>query len=656
LEHAPERCIAQALTPAVGGLHPFIRSSGWRRALPDITDERTAHTLRSPTELVGLLKGNPLLSSLSSDVIADLINACELVEVPGGTCLLRAGQSLDSFYGVVNGALRVIRRSDDGRESTVREFYRGDTLGVLGLLIDHPFPVDLYAVRDSTLLQLPRARFLSLIETHPPLFLALARVMGERAFNVLEAYVGSRRQSPTARGGNLALLPLSLGRSVVETKDSLVRALQRQRTLLHVTAELVDHALGAGSAATENGRGAEVTAWLSDQEQAADVVLYECDPRLPFWNARCRRQSDRIVIVAAAGEPRKEVLGRVMAHDGPDGMSRPIDLVLVHPPTTALPSGTKAWSALPHLRAIHHVRSGCQPDIERVVRRLVGLPTGLVLSGGGARGIAHVGVIAAIVEAGIPIDYVCGTSMGSIFAAGLALGFDISRMRAEVRELFDRPFALYDLTLPISSLLAGKKLNRVLHRQLGDGDVEDLWLPFFCVSTDLSRAKLIVHERGCLWKAVRASCSIPGIFPPLPMEGRTLVDGGLVDNLPLDLLLERCTGPIIAVDVSPYGDPGFERPSGRIAAWLRELRSRVRGEPASPPLFDILMRSTMVGSKFRQEVALTEAEQIVYLEPPVASFGALEWRAHRRLFDIGYRYAREQLVRFRSLFPSLGTH
>jgi NTE family protein/lysophospholipid hydrolase len=242
--------------------------------------------------------------------------------------------------------------------------------------------------------------------------------------------------------------------------------------------------------------------------------------------------------------------------------------------------------------------------------------------------------------------------MGALFGATLALGFDVPRMRRELRRVFARPLALYDATLPISSLLAGKKLNRVLHDQLGDADIEDLWLPFFCVSTDLARAGLVVHDRGCLWKSVRASCSLPGIFPPLPMNGETLVDGGLVDNLPLDLMLERCPGPIIAVDVFPYGDPGFERPRSRIARWIRDIRSRIRAERASPPLFDILVRSTLVGSKVRQDLALTRAAQVVYLEPPVASFGALEWRSHRALFEAGHRYAAREIERHRALLPS----
>jgi NTE family protein/lysophospholipid hydrolase len=601
------------------------------------TEAGTDRTARD--ELRALLQRAPLLSSLGDEALNDMAEACELADVQGGTCLLRAGQSLDGLIGVIHGGLRAVRRSDDGLEQTVREFYRGDSFGVMSLVSERPFPVDLFAIRDSTLLRLSRARFRSLAQAYPPLLLALARLLSDRSFDALEALVTAPRQSPSARGGNLGLLPLSLDGAVLEITNLLVDAARKERPVTHVTADLVDRALGPGAAA------GHVSAWLSQLERSDNLVLYQCDLRRPEWTARCRRQSDRLVVVAKGDQPRLDLFVR-------DGLARPIDLVLVHPRTTQLPSGTSAWSGLPDLRSIHHVRSGDRRDIARVARRLVGRPTGLVLSGGGARGIAHVGVLAAIVEAGIPIDYVSGTSMGAIFGAGLALGFDIPRMRAELHELFDSPFALYDFTLPISSLLAGRKLDRVLRHQLGDADIEDLWLPFFCVSTDLAHAKLVVHERGSLWKSVRASCSIPGIFPPLPMDGQTLVDGGLVDNLPLDLLLERCTGPVLAVDVFPYGDPSFERPSGRIAGWLRTLRTKLRGEPASPPLFDILVRSTLVGSKFRQQVAMSGAEQIVYLEPPVASFGALQWRAHRALFDAGYDYARKELTRFRSLFPS----
>ena len=602
-------------------------------------------------ELRALLTRAPHFASLDGETLAALVDACDVIDVAGGTCLAEAGQPFDALLGVLHGGLRIVGYGKDGTQRTIRELYRGDMMGVMGLLSDRPFPVALFAVRDSTLLRLSRERFLTLARWQPQLLLSLARLMSERAFDVLEAFASNTRQPQSARGGNLAILPLSLDQSVLATKDLLIGLALGEQRAIHVNAPLVDAALGQGAADSEGDDGARVTAWLSNLERAADVVLYECDPRLPAWTARCKRQSDRLVILAAARDSPARMIGQAIAHARTDDLPRPIDLVLVHPPETRVPSATRLWSTLPDVRAIHHVHGRDRRDLARVARRLVGKPTGLVLSGGGARGIAHVGVIVALAEAGIPIDYVCGTSMGAIFGAGLAMDFGGDRLRAEVHELFAKPFALYDLTLPISSLLAGKKLDRVLQRQFGDADIEDLWLPFFCVSTDLARAKLVVHERGPLWKSVRASCSIPGIFPPVPLDGRTLVDGGLVDNLPLDLLVERCSGPIIAVDVFPYGDPGFTQPSGRIARLLRQLRSRVRGEPASPPLFDILVRSTLVGSKFRQQVAMSHADDLLYLEPPVAEFGALQWRSHRALFEAGYDYARHELSRQRARFP-----
>ncbi|HEY2744716.1 MAG TPA: cyclic nucleotide-binding and patatin-like phospholipase domain-containing protein [Polyangia bacterium] len=588
-----------------------------------------------------LLARDPLWSSLGRDVLGDLVDACDLVDVPGGTRLVRAGETLDALLCVVHGSLRVLGAGDD-RAHTVREFYRGDTLGIMGLVSDRPFPVELYAVRDSTLLRLPRACFVALAAKHPPLLLALAKMMGERAFEVLEAYVDGPAARVTPRGGNLALVSLSDADAVRDVAALLVRAFETERPLTRVSAALVDDTFGIGTAASATRQNA-LTAWLSQLEDRADMVVYECEPRQAAWTARCLRQSDRVVLVASAADADRLDVRALESLSRPGGLTRAIDLVLVHPLSTRLPSQTCRWLGVPDLRAIHHVRH--PGDVARAARRIVGRPTGLVLSGGGARGIAHVGVIAAIADAGIAIDYVCGTSMGAIFAAAVALGLDLPHMRAEVHELFGKPFALYDLTLPISSLLAGKKLDRVLHRQLGDADIEDLWLPFFCVSTDLSRAEMVVHERGCLWKSVRASVSIPGIFPPLPLDGRTLVDGGLVDNLPLDLMLERCRGPIIAVDVFPYGDPGFVEPRNAITRRLRKWRTRWRSEPASPPLFDILVRSTLVGSKVRQREAMSRGDQILYLEPPVASFGTLQWRAHRELFDVGYRYARDALAR-----------
>jgi NTE family protein/lysophospholipid hydrolase len=362
--------------------------------------------------------------------------------------------------------------------------------------------------------------------------------------------------------------------------------------------------------------------------------------------ARCVRQSDRLVIVAHPGDKQRidEIIMRIkQAHRG--GVVRQIDLVVVHPPTTPLPSGTEQWARLPDVHRIHHVRQDERGDYARVARHVLGRPIGIALSGGGARGVAHLGVLAAVIEARIPIDCICGTSMGAIFAAGLAQGWNIERMREAVDEMLTPRLALYDPTIPISSLLGGRKLDRVMRELYGNARIEDLWVPFFCVSTDLTRAEPVVHDRGVLWQSVRASCSIPGMFPPTLVDGRVLVDGGLMDNLPIDLFSNRHGGSIIAVDVFPYGEPTLMHPAGAIWSRVHKLRDRLHRPRMTPPLFDILMRSTLVGSKFRQEAVMATMKNLVYLKPPVASFGMLHWRAHKALYAAGYTYAKEALER-----------
>jgi predicted acylesterase/phospholipase RssA/CRP-like cAMP-binding protein len=591
------------------------------------------------TELIELLVAEPVFSQLAADALSDLADAFEVFEVQGGGYLLRAGDRLDALYGVLSGGLRMIRRNGAGGAQVIGEVYRGQMLGVMSMFIEQPMPLDLLVLRDSTLLRLSGAKFLAVTRKHPSLLNAFLRVMSERALDLIEAVASTSRTS--RRKGNFALIPIS-----GEAREALSRTVEIMRIkdgATHVTAAMVDDSFGRGTSGGDDPRTAE---WLSKLERGQNALLYECDLQIPAWTARCVRQSDRLIIFAAPGDERRiDELVTAIERARNGGLERRIDVVLVHPPTTILPATTRPWLHLPDVDRVFHVRAGERRDYARVARHVMGRPIGVVLSGGGARGIAHLGVLAAILETGIPIDCIAGTSMGAIFAAGFAQGWSIAHMREAVHDIFTPPLALYDFTIPISSLLAGNKLDRVMRKLYGEANIEDLWVPFFCVSTDLSRAKLVVHDRGSLWKSVRASCSIPGMFPAMPFDDRMLVDGGLMDNLPIDLFSECYSGSIIAVDVFPYGDPTFEHPSGPIASLLRRFREWLKREQVAPPLFDILVRSTLVGSKFRQETVMPRLKNVLHLEPPVASFGILRWRAHRALYEAGYQYARAELAR-----------
>jgi len=276
----------------------------------------------------------------------------------------------------------------------------------------------------------------------------------------------------------------------------------------------------------------------------------------------------------------------------------------------------------------------------------------LVLGGGGARGFAHIGVIRAIREAGIPIDAVGGTSIGAIIGALVALRWDDEHILQSCKRAFidDRP--LDDFTFPLFAVLRGEKLGRTLRHYMGDVDIVDLWLPYFCISTNLSQGRMEAHHSGTLWRAVKASATLPGILPPVIKQGELHVDGGVLDNLPVGVMKRFIGGNTIAVGASVAQE--FTVPVDSFPTTLQYVRSRLTGEAKHvnlPTLGELLIQTTTLDSS-RSAGELQEGIDL-YLKPPIQAFDLLDWKAIYKLVDIGYDYAREQLSRWISTNPSV---
>ena len=281
-------------------------------------------------------------------------------------------------------------------------------------------------------------------------------------------------------------------------------------------------------------------------------------------------------------------------------------------------------------------------DFGRLARCLSGRAVGLALGGGGARGFAHVGVLRALKEAGVAIDLIGGTSMGAVVAALHAMGLDCQAMLRMAHDLFlaEKPYR--EFTLPMISLIRSRRLDRVVRRTYGDTRIEDLWLSYFCISTDLTAAEMVTHDRGPLWRAVRASSSLPGVFVPVVDEGHLLVDGGVMNNLPGDVMRARCGGRVIVVNVSPEQElsvPWKQFPSPWKLLWDRILRFKRRARV--PSILDVLMRTIVASSDHRAEQVKADAD--LYLHPPVARYGLLEFAAYEEITEAGYQYAKETL-------------
>ncbi|HRD28173.1 MAG TPA: patatin-like phospholipase family protein, partial [Caulobacter sp.] len=270
----------------------------------------------------------------------------------------------------------------------------------------------------------------------------------------------------------------------------------------------------------------------------------------------------------------------------------------------------------------------------RMARVLTGRSVGLVLSGGGARAYAHIGAIQALRERGVPIDFVGGASMGAIVAAGVAMGWDEAEMDRRIRDAFVDSSPLDDVAFPLIAMTHGEKVRGRLREHFGDSQIADLWLPFFCVSSNLTTGAYHLHRRGPLRHALRASIALPGVMPPAIDNNNVLVDGAVMKNFPSDVMRATQLGPIVGVDVTRGRSITADDVARPSSVWRWLLSGDWR---KGPPIVALLMRAATV-STGRDLLAAREATDLLIL-PKVDGVDIRDWKAFEPAVDAGYRAA-----------------
>jgi NTE family protein/lysophospholipid hydrolase len=588
-----------------------------------------------------------LFGGLSEEAVRDLEAEFERVHVTAGETLIRQGERADCMYLVLSGRLRAYVDRSDGPDAPVGEIGRGEIVGEMGLLIDEPRSATIRAVRDSEVLRLSKDVFDRFIEKHPLALKAITRVNLMRLRRTL---LSSRMETPAA---TVAIVPAGRNAPLGEFTRALVRSLSAFGPTLHLDRERFERDFGDGANALSSGR---VTAWLSEQEGKYRCIVYESDGTRSPWTRRCLRQADHVLAVGQGGSDPAigEAEAEIQPFDWRDRTGRR-DLVLVHAPETVRPSGTAAWLAARHVDGHHHVRMGSTADFDRVARFVTGRAVGVVLGGGGARGMSHIGSMRAVRERGIPVDLIGGTSSGALIGAALAKGFDCETLFEECRKTLSSTGSLLDPTLPLMSLVRGRRIARILEYAFSDLLIEDLWIPYFAVSSNLTRARLMVHRRGSLRRAVRASISLPGILPPVVEDRDLLVDGGLMNKLPVDVMRGLCNGgKVLAMSICAAGGLESPQPFGEhVSGWglLRRKLNPFRRRAEAPNIANILLCSTLVNSAQAQEMLEREADLCVHVSPP--SIGLFDYQTLGAMVEAGHRAASEQLEAWTG--PSAGT-
>ncbi|MEO8200447.1 MAG: patatin-like phospholipase family protein, partial [Gemmatimonadota bacterium] len=363
------------------------------------------------------------------------------------------------------------------------------------------------------------------------------------------------------------------------------------------------------------------------------------------WTLRCLSQADRILHVALrSGTAAPEQVYGPRGSAAVIGGAADQELVVLH--QDPVPTSTDRLLALGEFTTHHHLRVNHAGDHARLARHLAGRAIALVLGGGGARGFAHIGVIRALEEAGVPIDRLGGASMGAVIAAQYASGLGPDEMLDLNRHGWVGYRPHRDFTVPVISLLSGRAAGRMLKMMFADRRLEDLWLNCFCVSTNLSRAELMVHREGPVRRWLRASISIPGSAPPVIGDhGDLLVDGGVLDNVPVAAMRALGDSAIIAVDVSPNVDLVVDsRLKLAPSPWEMLLNRwrKVDDLKRFPSLFQILYRTSVLASIRAGKQGRGAVE--LYLEPPTGAFDTFAMASIDSIVEAGYHYAVERLA------------
>lgn len=575
--------------------------------------------------LPALFAALPLLKDLDPQQLRDLSSEIEWFSLPGGATLYESGQPADGLYAVVNGALGIYLTRTNGGVQYAGQVCGGEVVGELEVISDQPRTATVIALRDSEVARLSNRSFELLLEKNPQSMRQIARIMALR----LDALQRTGRRA-RALPKTFAIVPNGGAADGAEFGAQLVdclRSLGRAELVLYERAhEQTSH-------------------WFHRLERANDFVVYVTDVRPSNWTKLCLRQADSVLLLARMGEDVRSWSALSGSQEQAQS-SQATEIVLLHhgagPPTRC-----GDWLDMRTCRRHHIVRE--QADVERIARLISGRGVGLVLSGGGARGFAHIGVLRALKEANMPVDAIGGASIGAIVGAGWAAGWDYPEMVERIRRAFVQSNPLNDYTLPIVSLVSGRKVSRLLQQAFGEVDIEDLRLPFYCVSSNLTSNEVSVHRRGLLWYWLRASAAIPGVLPPVCRGQQVYVDGATMNSLPVDVMQDVMTGTIVGVDVG--NDQGFSSATDSMdvpAAWNAPAWLRGRGSRMS--IMKILLRAGMVNSTVTSVGQRQQTDLL--LQPPLASIDLLDWRAFDRVVQIGYQHAIESIDKYRAQLAS----
>ena len=610
-----------------------------QRNTAEMAHVRSATLAKHETDHRNELAEIEAFSHLSVEQLSELEARVELVTVDGGETLVREGEPSDTLFLVVSGRFLV---TVSGQKRPIAEVGTGKSIGEIGFFSGAERTATVTASRDSLVLRLRRKDFDALCERSPEIWPKMVAMLARRLVRIAtrdREFERSRERTFALCHAGEEPIPKAFLAALQETFQSAERC--RFLTSETMRKEFPD---------LETTDPHVVTRWLNDEETEFDYLIFVADPELNNWSRLAIRHADTVLRIACNrddGSSQSRLLNELEKFAETVHEADAQRLVLVHQRDGEI-KGTRFWLEGRSVGMHHHVRAGSEPDFERLLRFLRGKALGLVACGGGAYCAAHIGMFQAFLEAGLEFDIMGGTSGGAAMVGGYANGIRPDELERRTHDIFVTHGALRRATWPRYSFLDHKVFDACLAKHYGTTRIEDLSIPYFAISTNLSDNSMHCVREGELWRGIRASSAIPGLLPPVyTTDGQVLVDGSLLDNVPLKQMRDLKSGPNVIINFDPpeIRVTGFEY--DRLPSRAELIRSMLfpffdGPPPKAPGPTSILTRSLAVKRQdFRQ--FLTEAD-LLFVPPLPDGMSILDWRRHAEVRQQAYEYGCKEIA------------
>jgi NTE family protein len=498
-------------------------------------------------DIAEILKTSRIFSLLDDTARSELLSHFTQVELTQSEILFYQGDPSDCIFLLIRGKLAAEITTSSGETKIVGHVDPGETVGEIGALSDEPRSLTVLALKDSTLLKLSAKDFVEICHRFPAVMFETVHPIIARSKNIIQALTSEKSNK------NIIIVPANNDVSVEMLSEKLSKLAENFHSLLVISEFNPELNHNSDIAILK-----EKLSQLIRVRKASHRILYILKSHDSNLAKIAFKRADMIYIVGdsqTVPNIDRHIIDKIHSHRL--HLRSDPQLILLHPPGITQPKNTAGWLAQTQLGLQHHVRENVTKDYQRLLRFIRGKAVGLVLSGGGTRGWAHLGAIKALREAKIPIDMIGGSSVGALVGACYAMNesFDDAYERFyKIVDASNHSVSWRSLTWPAISLFNAKNFTESQTEVFGDQLIEDMSLPFFCISCNLANNNETVHTTGLLWKKTRASTSIPGIIPPMLLDGELHLDGGLINNLPVDIMREfvGTKGKIIAIDLNTY--------------------------------------------------------------------------------------------------------